>query len=178
MKIIAGQFKGRFLKTPKGSATRPTQGMVREAVFNICQNEIAGARFLDLFAGSGAMGLEAISRGALHATFIEKDRNALSSIRQNIIELEIASQTTIIPADANSAIPKLKDPFQIIYVDPPYEMDAKPLIEKILSQHLLIQNGLLFLEVRFQSNQTPPEFAGLKQISSRRFGDALLHEYR
>lgn len=83
LRVIAGKYKGRSLKTPKATSTRPTQGMLREAVFNICQNEIEGAFFLDLFAGSGAMGFEAISRGAMKATLVEQNRQAQLCIKEN-----------------------------------------------------------------------------------------------
>ncbi len=178
LRIIGGKFKGRILKTPKGGATRPTQGMLRESVFNICQNEIQGARFLDLFAGSGAMGLEAISRGASHATLIEKNRNALASIRENIRLLEIASDITLMTLDALAAIERLSSPFDIIYLDPPYDTPAPPFVEKLCQRQLLTQNGILFLEERSRPHPIPPHFPPLCHIDTRRFGDALLHQYR
>lgn len=178
LKIIAGQFKGRILKTPKGSSTRPTQGMLRESVFNICQNEIPGARFLDLFAGSGAMALEAVSRGASHATMVENNRNALASIRENIALLQAASQTTVMTCDAKSALSKLSGPFEIVYVDPPYDMPIAPFIDALIKRGLLAPGGLLFIEER--SRPTPPalHFSSLSLVGTRRFGEALLHQYR
>jgi 16S rRNA (guanine966-N2)-methyltransferase len=178
LRIIGGYFKGRILKTPKGPATRPTQGMLRESVFNICQNEIQGARFLDLFAGSGAMGLEALSRGASHVTMVESDRRALSSIRENIATLQIASQTTLIPLEAFQAMKRLRDPFEMIYVDPPYSKPASPYIEALLKLSLLSPNGTLFLEERKGAHPSAPEFPALSLIGTRRFGEAILHQYR
>ncbi len=119
LRIIGGKYKGRVLKAPKGSATRPTHGMLRESVFNICQNEIAGARFLDLFAGSGAMGLEALSRGASHITLVENDRHALASIRENIAVLQAASQTTVIAGQAKRVLKQLSFPFRYHLHRPP-----------------------------------------------------------
>lgn len=172
MRIIAGTFKGRPLKTPKGASTRPTQGMLREAVFNICQNEIEGARFLDLFAGSGAMGCEALSRGALQATFVEQNRNAISCIKENIAALEIESMTRVISLNALKAIELLikeNGLFDLIYIDPPYDLklDLTP-VTKLLSP-----NGILFFEERYKGTKPSP-IDGLKIKDSRRFGEALL----
>ena len=178
LRIIAGQFKWRILKSPKGSGTRPTQGMLRGAVFNICQQSVEGAAFLDLFAGSGAMGLEALSRGARHATLVEMSREAISAIRENIGALDVASQATLLPLDAKAALKQLTTPFDLIYVDPPYAKDAGGLIKTLLERKLLVPGGTLFLEVRSSPNPTTPQFSPLIYIDSRRFGDALLHQYR
>lgn len=159
-------------------ATRPTQGMLRESVFNICQNEIQGARFLDLFAGSGAMGLEAISRGASHATFVESDRNAIASIRENIAILQAASQTTLIPAKAEQALKRLSSPFDIIYIDPPYDMPISRHVEELLERGLIRENGILFIEERKSSHPSSLNFPELSLIGNRRFGEALLQQYR
>ena len=178
LRIIGGQFKGRILKTPKGSLTRPTQGMLRESVFNICQLQIEGGNFLDLFAGSGAMGLESISRGAAHATLVEKDRNALIAIRENIASLQIESQVSLMTCSAEVALQRLASPFDIIYIDPPYALPAAPLVEKVLGAKLLAPQGILFIEERFRAKATAPLFSSLLWIDSRKFGDALLHQYR
>lgn len=178
LRVIAGKFKGRLLKTPKGSKTRPTQGMLRESVFNICQSVISEARFLDLFAGSGAMGIEALSRGASHATFIEKDRRALSCIRENLAMLEDSSQTTIYPLDAKTALSRLLEPYEIIYADPPYDTPLAPYIDEILERNLLAPGAFLFLEERFRKNAPSLEFDGLEAGKPRHFGDAALHQYR
>ena len=178
LRIIGGLFKGRTLTAPKSSRTRPTQGMLREALFNICQHQVQGARFLDLFAGSGAMGLEALSRGALHATFIERDRQALSALRENIALLQVASQTTVMGYDATKSLKHLKDPFDLIYIDPPYDRSASVEIEALLSFNLLKPEGWLFLEERAGSQSAHPNFARLHFEKSRHFGEAMLHQYR
>jgi 16S rRNA (guanine966-N2)-methyltransferase len=178
LRIIGGQFKGRILKTPKGPTTRPTQGMLRESVFNICQNEIQGAHFLDLFAGSGAMGLEALSRGACHATLVESDRKALSSIRENIAILQVASQTTLLACDAKQAVKRLAGSFDIMYIDPPYQTPAAPFVEELVARGLVTDGAILFIEERSHPNPSPPRFSFLSLVDSRRFGEALLHQYR
>lgn len=178
LRIIAGKFKGRLLKAPKTNSTRPTQGMLREAIFNICQNEIENARFLDLFAGSGAMGLEALSRGALHTTFVEKNRQAILCIKENIAILKLEKQSTIIPTDASRAVEilaKQAAQFELIYIDPPYEIpfDLKPVVP------LVAESGILFLEERHNPKKahTPIELPGLTLKDTRRFGIALLSIY-
>ena len=178
LRIIGGQFKGRILKTPKGISTRPTQGMLREAVFNICQNEIEGINFLDLFAGSGAIGFEALSRGAAHVTFVEQNQNAIAVIRENIETLKVTSQTLVMTCPAKTAIQRLSTPFMIIYVDPPYDCSAVPLIEMLLNKKLLLPQAILFLEERNRANVSFHHFSELTRLGSRRFGEALLHQYR
>lgn len=175
LRIISGLFKGRLLKAPKGPSTRPTQGMLREAVFNICQNEIENARFLDLFAGSGAMAFEALSRGALHATLVESNRNALACLQDNIRTLQIESQATLIPAPAERALSRLtkeKALFDIVYLDPPYDKQVE--LESLLP--LLALPSILFLEERYDPKKKPKsyEFPQLKLRDRRRFGIALL----
>jgi 16S rRNA (guanine966-N2)-methyltransferase len=177
LRIIAGQFKGRILKSPKGTSTRPTQSMVRESIFNICQNRTEGASFLDLFAGSGAMGLEALSRGAKQATFVEKNRMAAAVIRENIAALQVGSQTMVMQCDAKTAIERLSTPFDILYIDPPYDIAAAPFVEMLLRRSLIAMNGYLFIEERSHPARAAASFDSLTWIDTRRFGEALLHQY-
>src|SRR3989338_5866163 len=179
LRIIAGKSKGRLLKTPKGPSTRPTQGMLRWAVFNICQNQIEGARFLDLFAGSGAMGLEAWSRGASHVTLVESNRAAIQCIQQNIEALSAAPVVTLLPTDASLALKRLSTPFDLIYIDPPYDSPVELLIEGLLSRKLVGPQAILFIEERYTPKKKGLPFAVLPLFhkDSRRFGAALLHQY-
>jgi len=176
LRIIGGLFGGRILKSPKGPQTRPTTSLLRGAVFNICANWIEGARFLDLFAGSGAMGLEAISRGAAFATFVEKDRPTAQCIRDNASLLSIEPQVQILNLDAKRALSQLLSPYDIIYIDPPYEKEVPELFDLILQKKLLAPHGLLFLEERYQAKK--PSFPSLELINSRRYGIAHLHQFR
>ena len=176
LRIIGGLFGGRILKSPKGPQTRPTTSMVRGAVFNICSSWVEGARFLDVFAGSGAMGLEAISRGARFATFIEKDRPTAECIRENASLLGIEPQVQVLALDAKRALAQLMSPYDLIYIDPPYEKEVPELFDLILQKKLLAPRGLLFLEERFQSKT--PSFPSLERVDSRRYGIAHLHQFR
>lgn len=178
LRIVGGQFRGRVLKSPKGDQTRPTTSMAREAIFNICQEWVHGARFLDLFAGSGAMGIEAISRGASFATFVEKDKLALQAIRENIALLQIESQTQLLAIDAKIALPKLLSSYDLIYIDPPYEKEVADLLETTAALKLLAPQGLLFLEERFQTKAQPHVPTAFTLVQSRRYGIAHIHQYR
>ena len=176
MRIIGGIFRGRVLESPKTNATRPTTSSLREAVFNIAAPWIEGARFLDLFAGSGSMGCEAISRGASFVTFVEKEAKALECIRNNISSLGIEQQTQVLGLDVRKALMRLMSPYDVIYIDPPYEQEASETLSLIIEKGLLTPNGRLFLETRFKTSL--PTLPRLERIDSRKFGDSHLHQFR
>ena len=145
LRIIGGTFRNRPIKSPKGDRTRPTSAMMRKAVFDICQPFIEDAAFLDLFAGSGAMGIEAISRGASHATFVDKDKHALDCILTNLKDLDIEAQCTVIAGAVPQAFKRLKNPFDIVYIDPPYgQVEISPILIYFDKQDLL-NPGAIFL---------------------------------
>ncbi|NGX37557.1 MAG: Ribosomal RNA small subunit methyltransferase D [Chlamydiae bacterium] len=174
MKILAGRYKNRPIKTPKGSKTRPTSSKMRATIFNILQNQIEEARFLDLFAGSGSMGLEALSRGASSATFVEHNRAAFHCIRDNLSSLNITA--TVLQMDAKAALKllaKKKNLFDLIYIDPPYDLDILYLLD--LLPPILAPDGLILLE---QSKHTTVETTALKQIDERNFGDTTLYFFK
>ena len=124
LRIIAGEFKGRRLKTPTGRTVRPTGERVREAWFSILQQAIPGARVLDLFAGSGALGFEALSRGAVSVEFVETHKASLATIRENAAILKVADRMTIHRADAVGFAKRLQPhAFDVAFADPPYATD-------------------------------------------------------
>ncbi|HSX13441.1 MAG TPA: 16S rRNA (guanine(966)-N(2))-methyltransferase RsmD [Chlamydiales bacterium] len=174
MRIIGGKFKGRVLYTPKTDTTRPTQAALREAVFNICQSEIENATFLDLFAGSGAMGFEALSRGASHVTLVESNKQALIAIKKNIELLEVQSFVTLLAMDATMRVFSSVKPFDIIYIDPPYDMNIYPILNQI--SKLLTMSGNLFVEARYEK-QKEPEIPFLTLKSARKYGSTALFHY-
>jgi 16S rRNA (guanine966-N2)-methyltransferase len=178
LRIVGGLFRGRILKSPKGTKTRPTTSMAREAIFNICRDWVPDSRFLDLFAGSGAMGFEAISRGASFVTFIEKDKQAALCIRENASLLQVEPQVQILASDATLALSRLLGPYDLIYIDPPYEHTTAPILTLIASQKLLAPRGLLFLEERFQTKQATPTPENFSLVDSRRYGIAHIHQFR
>jgi 16S rRNA (guanine(966)-N(2))-methyltransferase RsmD len=184
VKIIGGTYRNRLLKAPKSDTTRPTLAILRKAVFDILQPTIADATFLDLFAGSGLMGLEALSRGAAHATFVEKDRAALRTIKENVSTLKVQDQCAILALDALRALhtfAKKKQQFDIIYMDPPYANAEQILPEYLLfidAHALLAPGGTLFLEARAPATPPGVALAALHFVNSRTFSDTILHQYR
>ena len=186
LRIIGGSFRNRPLQSPKGEKTRPTLAVMRKAVFDILQNQVEGALFLDLFAGSGAMGLEALSRGAEHATFVESDRSALHCIEENIQTLKVELKCSVLRYDCLLALKKLakgKHRFDIVYTDPPYAAAANLLKEILLffdGNDLLNKGGVLFLEEAVPPTLKPENFS-LKQlhyINSRSFSRSTLHQFQ
>lgn len=179
MQIIGGKHKRRHLIAPKTLDVRPTASKLREAFFNICQQKIEGARFLDLFAGSGAMGLEAISRGALHATFVEKNHLALSALKKNIAQLQEEENTTVVAMEVIEALKrfdKLKEQFDLIYVDPPYEASLGDAAVAFIDTHaILVDGGELFLE---ESSTQEFSLKRLELKSRRKVGRTILRQYR
>ncbi len=183
LRILGGQYKGRILKSPKSKTTRPTQGVLRQAVFNICQQKIEQARFLDLFAGSGAMGLEALSRGASHAVFVEQDRGAALCIRENISLLHVEDKALLISVDLFLALTKLgkqKCSFDLIYIDPPYGNPdfLRTVLEEAEKQKLLAQEGTIFIEDSSLDPEINYESKFLKKVDVRRFGIARLYQFK
>ena len=184
--IIGGKFQNRKLKTAKHLTLRPTMSMLRETVFNMCQNYIENARFLDLFSGSGAMGLEAISRGASFAVFVERDQKSIRLIQQNISLLEIEDQTEVFRKDVFIAIKTLEGPFDIVYIDPPYELFESNeekiflLFQKLVDNNLLKTNSTIFLEGPYQKSRLnkPYGFPFYKYMSARKVGKSFLLEYQ
>ena len=120
MRVIAGEFRSRRLESIPGNATRPTSDRVREALFNILQTRIEGASFVDAYAGTGAVGIEALSRGAAHAWFLERDRRALDAIRKNLASLGVERRATILAGKVLTTLERC--PAGIVFLDPPYDM--------------------------------------------------------
>lgn len=179
--IIGGTHRKRKLKSPKGEKTRPTSSLLRETLFNLCQWEISRARFLDLFAGAGAIGLEALSRGARHAVFVDQDRQAVQVIRENIALLKEESCTEVFCQDVFKALDllvKKGELFEIIFADPPYGKGLSDAILLYVDAHpLLLKGGSLFLEDELIKDHEDPPLCHLQLKSKRRVGRALLRHY-
>lgn len=121
MRVVAGQLRGRKIEGPRGEATRPTTDKVREAIFNALasMDALHDTRVIDLFAGSGALGIEALSRGASHCVFVERDRDALVAVRRNIEALDLRDRSEVVPRDAMGALSQCGD-VDLVLADPPY----------------------------------------------------------
>lgn len=178
MRITGGFLKNQTLITPKVKTTRPTSEKLRQTVFNIAQHHVADAHFLDLYAGSGAMGIEALSRGAKEAVFIEKERAALAAIRENLKDLDLEPLATVLQGDVLSLLKKLKGKsFELIYIDPPYaqglQMKTLSLIDEL---DLLHPQGLLFIEEAIQGEVIPPVLNNLELKKKRKVSSTFLLE--
>lgn len=182
MRITGGVFRSRALASPRGHATRPTSDRVREALFSMLAS--AGAfdegapRVLDLYAGSGALGLEALSRGARAVTLVESARAAISAIRQNVEALGVRGAVTIIPLRVDRALADLEGPFELVLIDPPYEEVRARGFAGVLDRaaRLLGPRGILVLEHGSSDDPGPPE--GLALDRRRRYGDTTLSLFR
>ncbi len=152
MRIITGKAKGIRLKTLEGTATRPTAERVKEAVFSTLQFDLEGRCVLDLFSGSGQMGLEAVSRGASHAYLIDKSADAIQVIQSNARNTGLSEACTIIKMDfADFMLQNRAKPFDIIFLDPPYALKLYiPALQGILNHHLLKSTGIIICESNYE----------------------------
>lgn len=150
MKIGSGRFKGRTIATPRGNKTRPTSGRLKKTLFDIIAPDLPGARVLDLYAGAGALGLEAISRGASYATFVERGRSAANAIANNLDQLGITEQAEILKCEVIPALHQLAqrgEQFQIILLDPPYRTDLHAtILRQIDGTSVLAEDGFVIIE--------------------------------
>jgi 16S rRNA (guanine966-N2)-methyltransferase len=177
LRIIGGRHRGRRLQFPAGVVIRPTPDRVRETLFNWLQPRIASTRVLDLFAGSGALGLEALSRGAAHVTFVEQDRGAAAAIRARIDEWR-EQQATVVAADALGWLAQVKGqvpPFDVVFLDPPYD---SPLLADaaaaLASSGLLAADARVYLERRARDPMAALP-ASWKELRAGRAGEVGYH---
>ena len=184
MRIIAGQFRGRKLKGPLSLQTRPTSDRLRETLFNILAPRIEGARFLDLCAGSGAVGIEALSRGAAHVTFVDQSRRMCELIETNLGPLNIDKNAIeILLHEAfgflRSSAKKKTDVFDIIFFDPPYAAEYEATLNYLgeYAGSLLTACGLVIVE-HHKENELKEGFRGLHRYRIVRQGDSILSFYR
>ena len=147
MRVIAGTAKGCKLNSIEDLSTRPTLDRVKEPLFSIIQNYIKDANVLDLFAGSGALGIEALSRGAKHCTFCDKSYKAIQMVKENILKTKMQEKSTILNKDYKKCLEEMQESFDIIFIDPPYKEDiAISSINQILEKSLLSKSGIIILE--------------------------------
>ena len=177
MRIISGTSKGRKLVTPKSLFLRPTSDRVKESIFNILREEIEGRTVLDLFAGTGNLGIEALSRGAKKVIFVEKGRHALGLIQRNLGQIGLGERSEVLPVDVNRAIGILKQrgkTFDLIFMDPPYE---KGMIEKtlmILTSHQIYHKASILIVEHHRRELLPPILHGWNLIRQRQMGETVI----
>ena len=179
-RIIAGAHGGRRLSAPAGALTRPTSDRVREAFFSALESmtDLDGARFADLYAGSGAVGLEALSRGAAHALLVESDGRAARTIRDNIVALKVGSAARLVTGKVTQVLgsPPDSGPYDVVFADPPYEVDDREMTEV---QRALVDNGWLAPDAvvvleRARRGGEPTWVDEIIADRSRRYGDSTL----
>jgi 16S rRNA (guanine966-N2)-methyltransferase len=182
LRVIAGTLKGRRLHTPSWEGLRPTSDKLRETLFNILATRVGGARVMDVYAGTGAIGIEALSRGAAHVTFVERDRRAQALIRENLDLCGIENGYVIIPASAAEALGRLAgardEPFDIVLLDPPYETARDRAIEPTLAgvAAQLAPQGIVVLE-RARRHPAPDAVGSLVRTRDVISGDSALTFY-
>jgi 16S rRNA (guanine(966)-N(2))-methyltransferase RsmD len=176
MRIISGTLKGRKLVKPKNQSIRPTSDRVKESIFNILRDEMDGKKVLDLFAGTGNLGIEALSRGAKKTIFVERGRQALRIIQRNLTQFGFEEQSEIISKDANRAIGILKnrgESFDLIIIDPPYEKGLiKRILMKLSSNPIYHKDSILIIEHDRRENL--PHIMDWSLYKERQFGDTVI----
>ena len=180
MHIIAGERRGAQLFAPKGMDTRPTQAKVKESLFNIIQAYVPDARVLDLFAGSGNLALEAISRGAQSAVMVDMDREAASCIRRNVDKLRYAECTQLFKCDWRQAVSQMRaanmPPFDLVFLDPPYRiLELNEMCAALADGGLLAEESMLVLEHRTGEFGRPDE--RFEEWKERTYADTQIHFY-
>lgn len=185
MRVIAGTFRSRLLVSPRGSATRPTSDRLRETLFNILSPRIPGCQFVDLYAGTGAVGIEAISRGAAQVWFAENAAPALLALQANLKALKIGRGFTLEDRGTGALLQRLAKaakPLDLIFLDPPYEAEAEyegtlSFFGSVRGRALLSPNALVIAEHGSKA-ALPERFGGLEQFRHLPQGDAALTFYR
>jgi len=178
VRISGGQSKGRSLKVGRGSTIRPTTGFVRSSLFSILNPYLADANILDLFAGSGALGIECLSRGAGHTDFVEVNPEHCRILRENLRELCLLDRVTVYRGRVEQVVKRLVGKYDIIFMDPPYEMHAlDALVDRIMEKGLLTQKGKVVVE-RPREFVPPKIWYGLSLIRQRAYGNTVISIYQ
>jgi 16S rRNA (guanine(966)-N(2))-methyltransferase RsmD len=177
MRIGSGEMRGRRLHAPKGERTRPTGGRLKKSLFDVLAGRLPGATVLDLYAGSGALAFEAISRGAARAVVVERNRRACDSIRRNASELRISERVEILAMEVSSGLSKLRhrgDRFDIIFADPPYRSsESEDLLVDLGHGPLLAEGGLLVLE-HHHKRELRERYGSLSRVRALKAGESAL----
>ena len=178
MRVITGKARGVQLKTPEGMKTRPTSDRVKEALFSIIQFDIPGAKVLDLFGGTGQIGIEALSRGAASAIFVDAAEPACNLIRENLKRTKLEQQGRVIRSDYLDYLKRNREQFDIIFLDPPYaEVFLENALKYITEIDILQTNGIIVTE-RPLDKDLPWEYKGYQRSRDYKYGKTLLTVYR
>ena len=177
MRVITGKARGVTLKTPDGMQTRPTTDRVKEALFSIIQFEIPGAAVLDLFGGTGQLGIEALSRGAKSATFVDASDSACRLIAENLKRARLEQDARVVKADYLAYLSRCREKYQIIFLDPPYaEVFLENALKRITEIDILQSGGIIVAE-RPLGKELPWDFEGFTRSKDYKYGKTLLTLY-
>ena len=178
MRVISGSARGVRLKTPTGQSTRPTADRVKEAMFSILQFELPGAKVLDLFGGTGQLGIEAVSRGAKSAVFVDQNEQACRLIRENLKLAKMEQESKVVRSDYLSFLKTTKEKFDIILLDPPYaEVFLENALKLISEIDILQSNGIIVAECPV-GKVLPGEYPGFARSKDYKYGNTILTIYR
>lgn len=178
MRVITGSARGVRLKTPEGLDTRPTADKVKEALFSAIQFEVEGRTVLDLFAGSGQLGIEALSRGASRAVFVDAGKAAVALVKENLKRTKMTEQATVVQSDYISYLSRCRERFGLIFLDPPYaEEFLEKSLQKIVEFDILVTGGIIVTE-RPEGKELPYAFEGYTRSKDYRYGKTLVTLYR
>ncbi|MBI3008860.1 MAG: 16S rRNA (guanine(966)-N(2))-methyltransferase RsmD [Candidatus Omnitrophica bacterium] len=180
MRITGGDLRGRVIHVPKGVNIRPTLDKVRQAIFNILGDKVAGAAVLDLYSGSGSLGLEALSRGAGSVYFVEKNKECIEKIKGNLISLKLSEYATVRRADVLDMLVRLDKEggkFDVIFLDPPYYKDlAKKTLINVSHCDILSPNNIVVAE-HHKTDSIPEKIDSLEFMKEKRYGDTVVTFY-
>lgn len=176
MRVISGQKRGKKLETLKGDAVRPTTDKVKESVFNIIQFDVVGSNFLDLFAGSGQIGIEALSRGARQATFVDASKDSINVVKKNLVSADFSKNAVVVSSDSLRFLKTTGERFDIAFLDPPYKSNllknALPLMPNAMAE-----NGIIICEYSV-GEDLPDNFADFWLSKTYKYGKIALSVYR
>ncbi|MBS3970430.1 MAG: 16S rRNA (guanine(966)-N(2))-methyltransferase RsmD [Clostridia bacterium] len=176
MRVISGYARGRRIIAPKGTKIRPTSDRVKEAIFNTISPLVAQSDFLDLFAGTGNIGIEALSRGAKSCTFVDKSLQAIKCIKNNLSNTGFEDRSTIMLGDSRTIIAKLTQTYDIIFLDPPYGYDlVMPIMKKL--KLLLKEEGIIVVETE-NKIELPSQCDTFRLLKTSRYGDTQVGYYK
>ena len=177
MRIITGEYKGRRLETPKDNSVRPTSDKVKEAIFSIIAFDVAESVCVDLFAGTGNLGLEALSRGAQRCYFGDKSRESIALVRRNVNSCGAQEKSIILLGEYQKVLSSLKEQADLFFLDPPYRKGLMiDCIEKIAQGGLLRQNGLIVAE-HSKDEVLPDIISGFSKLKERKYGTIIISIY-
>ena len=178
MRIITGEYRGRKLETPIGYDVRPTTDKVKEAIFNLLQNDIYGAVCVDLFAGTGSLGLEALSRGAEKCYFCDNARASLNLVKTNVKICKAEDKSIILAGDYTKTLNRIKDKVDIFFLDPPYHDGLYENCLSLIEELDLLQDDGIIVAEHGKYDEMPEQIGNLVKVKERRYGKIIVSIYQ